>query len=92
MRVREARAYERYKKSNMHSLYDAYSSFSQSKRYAWRYCQDLCNKLNGHGLKVISKNTNEFTAGFVFEEDGVQKFMYITKTSDTVAEIGKEEE
>lgn len=87
MNARQRRAYHLYKQSDMYSLYDAYGRFSHAKRDAWRYCEDLCRKYDGHGLKVITVNTSQFTAGFEFEEDGKGKFMYITKASDTVVDI-----
>ena len=70
MRAREARAYEAYKRSNMYSLYDAYGRFSKSKADAWEYCRKLCFEKRGGWLKVITANTFQFTAGFVFDEDG----------------------
>lgn len=87
MRKREADAYNRYNQSTMYSLDDAYDSYSGAKARAWIYCRDLCEGKNGHALKVISKNTSQFTAGFVYEENGKEMFMYITAASDTAAEI-----
>ena len=87
MRTREARAYESYRNSYMYDLWDAYDRFSHAKRNAWEYCKNLCEEKNGHGLKIISKNTFQFTAGFEYEENGKNMFMYITASSDTPAEI-----
>lgn len=67
-----------YLMSDKHSLYDAYGRFSNAKAEAWRYCEELKNKYNGEGLKVIGANSSFFSAGFLFEEDGKQKLMYIT--------------
>ena len=92
MRERERTAktnYQYYKRSDMRSLDDAYTSASNAKHKAWRYCIELCYKMNGHDLKVINKNTFVFTAGFEFvdDESGVCKFMYITPNYDTAIEI-----
>lgn len=79
--------YESYKRSSNTSLYHVYSSFSQAKANAWEYCRDLMIKKNGHGLRIISANGWMFTAGFEYEEDGKQMFMYITKTKDVSVEV-----
>ncbi len=62
----------------MHSIYEAYGRPSDRKEAAWEHCQRLCREHSGRGLKVISKNTSFFTAGFVYEEEGQPMFMYIT--------------
>lgn len=83
------RAYEDYRRSNMHRLEDAYTSYSPAKGAAWDYCRRLCYENNGHGLKVIATNTFTFSAGFEYEdaETGVCMFMYITKAYDTPVEV-----
>lgn len=79
--------YEAYKKSTATSLRSVYGSYSQAKENAWKYCEELMVKKNGHGLRVISANGWMFTAGFEYEEDGKQMFMYITKTKDVEVEV-----
>lgn len=60
-------------------LYAAYANPSQAKRRAWEYCKQLCYDLGGEGLKVLSKNTFMFTAGFMYtDDDGREMFMYIS--------------
>jgi len=89
-REKVARAnYRNYKMSDMNDLWKAYGNASNKKYRAWDYCKELCYKFNGHGLKVINKNTFIFTAGFEFEDEktGVCKFMYITPSYDTAIEI-----
>ncbi len=75
----------RYEKSSWYGLADAYGRYSYNKERAWQYCKNLMEKKDGYGLKIISKNTFIFTAGFEFTdpETGVVKFMYITPTYDT---------
>lgn len=87
MNARMENAYRSYNYSNMFELWDAYGRCSQSKRNAWEYCKALMNEKNGYGLKVISANTFQFTAGFEYEENGKNMFAYITKSSDTFAEV-----
>ena len=76
-----------YLNSTMFHLLDAYQRFSQNKANAWDYCESLMAKKNGHDLKVISKNTFIFTAGFLFEEDGKEMFMFITPNYDQAVEM-----
>ena len=79
--------YPVYQKSRYTDLWQVYESASSGKRNAWEYCKKLCYSQQGIGLKIISYNTYTFTAGFVFEEDGVNKFMYITPSRDIAVEI-----
>ena len=71
-----------YRMSDKQSLHDAYGRFSNAKAEAWRYCEDLMNMYDGEGLKVIGANSSFFSAGFLFEEDGKKKLMYITHGGD----------
>ena len=79
--------YEAYQRSTAYELHHVYGSYSSAKAQAWKYCRELMNKKNGYGLKVISANGWMFTAGFLFEEDGKEMFMYITKTKDVAVEV-----
>lgn len=87
MNARERRAYEAYCNSTMYDLSDAYGRYSNAKRQAWDYCKKLCEEKNGYGLKIISRNTSQFTAGFEYIFDEAEWFMYITKTSDTEVKL-----
>lgn len=89
MTKRERTAYEDWKRSEMYELYHAYGSASTAKWNAWEYCKRLCRDMNGEGLKVISKNTFQFTVGFEYpsEETGEIMFAYITANSDTFTPI-----
>ena len=80
---------EQYIRSNATSLDDVYGRYSRAKVNAWNYCIDLCIRLNGHNLKIVSFNQNIFTAGFIFadKETGVLKFMYITPNYDIEIEV-----
>lgn len=87
MNKRDRGIVESYKWSDKYSLYRAYRSFSQAKAEAWEYCENLCREKGGKGLKVIGANSNFFTAGFLFEEDGKEKLMYITKWDNRVIDL-----
>ena len=78
MTKREAKILSGYRMSRKYSLYDAYGSFSKAKADAWNDCKKLCDEKKGKGLKVIGANSSFFSAGFLFEEDGEEKLMYIT--------------
>lgn len=73
-----------WRNSRYTDLYSAYGRCSAAKRNAWEYCEDLCAKKNGTGLKVISRNCYRFTAGFEFPhpDTGELMFMYISPTYD----------
>ena len=90
MRAREREAYRLYKISNNDSLYDVYGRFSEAKHKAWEYCKKLCEEKSGSDLRIITANGFQFTAGFEYEKDGKQMFMYITKASDTECEVEQE--
>lgn len=87
MNKKQTMVYENYMNSMDYDLLDAYTTCSCAKHRAWEYCRELQQEKNGAGLKVISHNTFMFTAGFTFEEDGTEKFMYITPSKDEVFEI-----
>lgn len=81
--------YEWYKKSVWHELRDAYANPSVNKERAWFHCISLMAAYNGHDIRIISRNTYMFTAGFEFEdkETGVCKFMYITPNYEIEIEL-----
>ena len=79
--------YSAYKRSTTYSLDSAYGTDSSAKARAWRYCEDLMNQYDGYGLKVIGHNYHTFSAGFMFEQDGKEMFMYITHARDTAVEV-----
>ncbi|MBQ1296758.1 MAG: hypothetical protein IIY21_22125 [Clostridiales bacterium] len=87
MNKRDRKIVEAYEWSDKGSLYGAYRSFSQRKAEAWEYCERLYKEKGGHGLKVIGANSSFFSAGFMFEEDGRKKLMYITKGDDRVIDL-----
>ena len=87
MRKQLRYAYERWQNSELDELYKAYSSASAAKWRAWEHCKETCYVLGGWGLRVITYNTYMFTAGFMFEEDGVKKFCYITPTNKEIVEV-----
>lgn len=79
--------YADYKRSTATSLRDVYGSYSREKEDAWEYCKELMYKFSGYGLRVISYSRYMFTAGFMFEEDGKQMFMYISPKRDVAVEV-----
>lgn len=89
MNKTEKANYENFLRSDMETLWDAYAKPSTRKEAAWEYCKNLCAKYEGYGLRVISKNTFMFTAGFLFlSTSGKEKFMYITPNYDRVCDVG----
>ena len=87
---RQARKhYKAWERSEDYALEFVYKSFSVYKARAWRYCQTKQVELNGYGLKIISHNSQRFTAGFEYcdEKDGTAKFYYITPSYDCAVDI-----
>ena len=78
-----------WKKSTDTELRDVYGRHSNAKEEAFNYCKELCHRLNGQNLKIVSHNHTIFTAGFQFtdRETGVIKYMHITPTSDTAVDM-----
>lgn len=73
----------------MDGLHKAYKTHSHEKDLAWQYCYRLMLEHDGTGLKIISKNSFIFTAGFTFVDPntGVLRFMFITPSSDTAVDM-----
>ena len=78
---------DRYNFSDRYHLYLCYGSFSKRKADAWKSCKALCQEMGGKGLKVIGYNSNFFSAGFLFEEEGKEKLMYITHGGNRVIDL-----
>lgn len=78
-----------YNRSGYHDIYEAYDRPSSNKVSAWKYCQNKCSSYNGRGLKIISRNTYTFTAGFEFDnpETGELMFMFITPSYDVAVPL-----
>lgn len=87
-------AYRRWQNSSVINLNHAYERFSQAKANAWEYCERLEAKFTGTGLRIISHNGWQFSAGFtgVDPDTGEVMFMFITKSKDWYAPITDIEE
>ena len=86
------RMYYNYKyqlrRNGLQSITGYYKYPSDKKRRAWQYCKEQCyEKFNGNCLTVISGNTYEFTAGFLFFKDGEEYFAVITKSYDRCCKV-----
>lgn len=72
-------AYEAWKKSKMTCLEDAYKEPSEAKQYAWIRCIGICKANHGEHLRIIGRNSQKFSAGFVYFKDDRCMFVWITK-------------
>lgn len=74
----------KWRDSRYTDLRSAYGRYSKDKQDAWEYCEDLCRKKDGSGLRIISRNSWKFTAGFTYTDPttGEFMFMYISPTYD----------
>lgn len=89
-KIRNARNhYTQYLNSRLYSLDHCYGRYSGRKASAWEYCRDQEMLFSGWNLKVITYNTNIFTAGFTYDDPvtGRRMFRYITPTYDISCEI-----
>lgn len=78
----------RYEKSNMLNITDAYTKPSTAKtNIFFNILRDMANNA-GWGLKIISYNTFMFTCGYLFtdKETGVIKFKYFTPSYTTIVD------
>lgn len=67
-----------YNRAFMTSIWQAYKKPSYNKQKAFAYIEECCNVLNGYGLKIVNKNTFNFTAAFLYEKDGQTCMQYHT--------------
>ena len=80
----ERGAIDAYNNSRYGDLSTAYKSCSYAKRRAWAHWADICERLDGRGMKVVSRNSNFFSLGFIFtDDDGRDVLAYITAYKDT---------
>ena len=80
MTQRQQSVVDRYNRSSMTELYEAYGKFSGKKREAWDKCKALRYKHKGKDLKIISANRYQFSAGCTYTNDeGKKCLLYITK-------------
>ena len=77
-----------FNRSDWRNIWQAYNRPSYNKEKAWARCEEICKDHNGYNLKVISRNTFVFTAGFesVDLETGVCLFTLITPNYVTTVE------
>ena len=75
-------AYRRYGLSDIDDIYKAYGRPSSSKVHAWDRCKKMCEKYDGYGLRIIGKNCNYFSVGFIGTVDGKKAFVFITADND----------
>lgn len=59
-------SYRRYLYSDDTKLEDVYGRYSAAKARAFRYCEELCEELNGYCLCITGHNSQAFTVGFEF--------------------------
>ena len=61
------------------SLDEVYCNYSNAKRRAWIYCEDLMKEYEGSDMRILSYNSQAFTIGFIGYVNGLKHFFYITK-------------
>ena len=88
-RIKQAEEhYKAYRLSSWTDIFQAYGRPSFKKISAWQYCKELCRQKGGVNLKVITRNTDVFTAGFEsVNEEGIPQFTYIAPTYHITIDI-----
>lgn len=81
--------YDVWKHSRAYSLSDVYGRYSKAKENAFAKCRELMESYEGWGLRIVSANGWQFSAGFEYtdKETGVVRFAYITKEYVRVMDI-----
>lgn len=88
MNKRMTAAFNSYNNSTAYELRNVYKSWSDKKQAAFENCHKACADHGGHGLRIISANTNIFTVGYIYTDDSNKThFVYITPASTTDAVI-----
>lgn len=64
------------------SIYSIYERPSQKKFNANEYCKQLKKELNGVKYCLLGHNSDFFSVGFKFEENGKQYLAYITHANN----------
>ena len=54
-----------YKRSNIGDIYEAYKNPSSRKTRAFYECISIMEYENGHGCKIIGRNSEQFTAAWI---------------------------
>ena len=79
--------YKRYQQSNKYDLFDCYRRFSDAKRNAFNYCINQKYFCDGYGGKIVSKNINVFTYGFLCVSMNICYFCYITPAENIAVPV-----
>lgn len=81
MNKKDTQIYQDYLSSNKFTLDDAYNNYSYHKEVAYNRIKTICAENNGVCVKIISHNSQIFTAGFMAKENGYLCLYYFTPYS-----------
>ena len=79
MRILQS-AYHEYMQSTMYNMSDAYKKPSDAKFWAFERIKDCSARLGGSEPKIIHNSICTFTAGFIYNNNGVNTFVYFLPT------------
>ena len=64
---KKARSYvNQYNHTSYRTIHDCYKQPSPRKLLAWGYCMIKCREMNGHGITVLSYNSQFFTVAWCY--------------------------
>lgn len=84
-------AYNKYKKSNMFSLNEAYKRPSYAKRAAWAYVEETLKDdfINCEPLKIIFNGCQSFSVGTIgtLKSNNKRYFVYFTRYNNYIVNL-----
>lgn len=80
MKQRDKNRLIRYFNATPKSLYDCYKNPSKIKQEIYNDIRRDCIDDNGTGLKIISANAHQFSAGYLLTINGEEFLKYYTKS------------
>ena len=74
-------AYNSYRKSTMHTIYDAYCTPSENKVSAYRKCLRECVQNDGYCFRIFGAGLQTFSCGYIYMDGEREVFVWITKSN-----------
>ena len=81
MKKNLSRHYQQYLRSTASELWEVYGTWSAEKGRAMEWCKEKMYHQGGHGLRILSANTWQFTVGWIYTDAETGKEMFNVETS-----------
>ena len=73
--------YAQYQRTTACELRDVYGRYSAAKERAMEWCKNKMYQMGGHGMRILSANTFQFTVGWVYTDKNTGKEMFNVETA-----------